>query len=264
MRSLGLCFFLAFACAHATAQSTLEHQAEQAHLQQLQHEFQAGQARLQQLQREFEAAQLQSQTENKQARPELLRRQMEQQNAEPGHQALEPSFIDQMDAYRDRQAAAKDAKKAADLEAAIREDEVAMAAARSADAIYLALAVALPIASAFLITRRARTAGGMMKYEEKFGVMLMIGSLLLGLLALSISDDCVPRLDAMQNLMLSLKIRLLPNSESVGFMVDVYTKHVLLALVATAAYGFTTYLGITPAWKRAEAPVVAPESHKEA
>ena len=105
-----------------------------------------------------------------------------------------------------------------------------------------------------------------MKHAEKFGVMLMIGSLLLGLLAISMSEGWVLSLDAMQNLMLTLKIRIFPESESpnASAMVDVYTKHVLLTLIAIGAYGFTTYLGITPALKKGEvASAVSVEPPKE-
>ena len=104
-----------------------------------------------------------------------------------------------------------------------------------------------------------------MKHEEKFGVALMVVALLLALLALSISENWAPRLDALQNLMLTLKIRLLPESDDpyALAMIDVYTKHVLLGLVAVAAYGFTTYLGITPAWKKSEAYPATPSKPAE-
>lgn len=249
MQLLALSLLLPLVCAHAQGQTTLEQQANQAKLQQMQHDM--------------EMVRIQAQTESIRVQTELMRLQMEQRNADRARQPRDKSISEIMGEYQ--------AKKAADEAAAQaetdRDEEAAMAVARSADSIYFGLAVALPVVFGFLIARRAKAAGGSMKHEEKFGVMLMIGSLLLGLLALSISDNWVTRLDAVQNLMLTLKIRFFPESESPysSAMVDVYTKHVLLALVAIGAYGFTTYLGITPAWKRSDGPAMAaPEPPKEA
>ena len=245
MRLLALSFFMALTCAHAQGQTTFEQQANQAKLQQMQHEI--------------EMARIQAQTERIRVQTELMRLQMERRDAERAGQPHEKSLVEIRGEYEAKEEAAQ---AVADL-----EEEIAMASARSADTVYLGLAVALPVAFGFLIARRAKAAGGSMKHEEKFGVMLMVGSLLLALLALSISENWVPRLDAMQNLMLTLKIRLFPEIDSpyASAMIDVYTKHVLLALVTIGAYGFTTYLGITPAWKKGEAsPAVPVEPPKEA
>lgn len=238
MRFLALCLLLALGCTHADAraQSTLEQQAEQ--------------AKLQQMQREIETARIEAQTENMRMRAELLRLQIERQDAERA-KPPEPSFFDRMDEYRAKKAADQAVAKAVADREEIAAMEANMAAARSANRIYLGLAVALPVAFGFLITKRTKAAGGMMEYEQKFGMMLMVGSLLLCLFALSISEDWRVQMDMVQNLMLSLKIRLFADSESPsGFVVDVYTKHVLLGPVAIGAYGFTSYLGITPVWKK--------------
>jgi hypothetical protein len=236
MRFLALSFSLALACASAQGQSTLptlEQQANEAKIRQMQHEIDS----------------IRTQTE-------FMRLQMEQRAAERANRPREKTLFEIMGEYQEKKAA-DDAAAAAESD---REEEAARAVARSADTVYLGLAVALPLAFGFLIARRAKAAGGTMKYEEKFGVMLMIASLLLGLLALSISENWAPRLDAMQNLMLTLKIRMFPESESPysSAMVDVFTKHVLLGLVTVAAYGFTTYLGITPAWKKGATPPATP------
>lgn len=242
MRFLAFSFLLGLVCASAQGQpatSTLEQQANEARLQQMRHEI--------------EMARIQAQTESIRTQTEVMRLQMDQRAAARAKQPREKPFSEIMDEYQEKKAAAK---AAAQVESQ-REEEAARAVARSADTVYLGLAVALPLAFGFLIARKAKAAGEMMKHEEKFGVMLMIVPLLLGLLALSISDHWAPSLDAMQNLMLTLKIRMFPENESLyaPAVVDVYTKHVLLALVAVAAYGFTTYLGITPAWKKSEATV---------
>lgn len=220
------------------------------------------QMKLQQMQREIEIARIQAQSESIRIQSELLRLQSERMVAERSRNK-ERTLSEIMGEHQ----AKKEADEAlATAAAATREEERTLDAVKSADAIYLSLAVALPIALGFLIVNKARAAGGRMKYEEKFGVILMIGSLLLGLLALAISENWDPRWDAIQNLMLALKIRIAPESSSFNSpaMIDVYTKHVLLGIVCIGAYGFTTYLDITPAWKKSETPAAAPESHKEA
>lgn len=250
-RLLTLSFSLALACAHAhgqTAFPTFEQQADQAKIRQLQHDI--------------DMARIQAQTDSIRVQTELIRLQTERYATERANQPREPSLAEILGERR----AKEEAEEAAAQVVADRKQEAALDAAKSADTVYLSLALAFPLAFGYLIVRRAKTAGGAMKYEEKFGVMLMIGALLLSLLALSISENWVPRLDAIQNLMLTLKIRFFPESESpyASAMVDVYTKHVLLSLVTIAAYGFTTYLGITPAWRKGEAALdVSVDPHKE-
>lgn len=243
MRLFALSFPLMLACAHAQGQISLEQQTNEAQLRQMQHEI--------------DMARIQAQTESIRNQTELMRLQMERREAERAAQPREKSIFEIMGEIQ----AKKEADAAAAQAEANRVEEAAIAAAKSADTAYLAIAVAAPLAFAFWIARRAKTSGVNMKYEEKFGVMMMIASLLLGLLALSISENWVPHLDAVQNLMLTLKIRMLAESESsyASAMVDVYTKHVLLGLLVVAAYGFTTYLGITPPWKKSDAsPVASP------
>ena len=150
------------------------------------------------------------------------------------------------------------AKQAADDAAARAESErvesAAIASARSSNSMYLAVAISLPLLLVFFIVRKSKLNGGSMKYEEKFGVLLMIAAFLLGLLALSISENWTAQFDLLQNLMITLKIRLFHETESVysPAMIDVDTKHVLLGLLFVAAYGFTTYVGITPVWKKSD------------
>jgi hypothetical protein len=230
-RLLVLFIFIVSVCVHAQGQTALEQQATQAKLQQMQHEI--------------EMSRLEAQTDKIRLQTELMRLQMERERAQ---KPREKSLSEVIGEYRSQKAAEEAAAQAE----AVRAENSDIASARSADMIYLSVAVVLPLAFGFLIARRAKAKGGTMKHEEKFGVLLMIGALLLGLLALSISENWAPRFDALQNLMLTLKIRLFPESSSSysPAMIDIYTKYVLLGLVAVAAYGFTTYLGITPAWKK--------------
>lgn len=252
MRLLAFSFSLAMACAHAfgqTAFPTFEQQAEQAKIRQLQHEV--------------DMARIQAQTDSIRVQTELIRLQTEQYAAERAKQPREPSLADILAERR----AKEEADEVAEQAVADRKEDALVDAAKSADTVYLGLALALPLAFGYMITRRAKTAGGTMKHEEKFGVMLMIGALLMGLLALSISENWVPRLDAIQNVMLTLTIRFFPESDSpfASAMIDIHTKYVLWFLVTVAAYGFTTYLGITPAWRKGEATLDMPvNSSKEA
>jgi hypothetical protein len=216
---------------HAQGQTAPEQQSNQAHLQQMQHEI--------------EMLRVESQTDRIRLQTELMQLQMDRDG---GKEPRQKSAFEVMAEYQ----AQKAAEEAAAQAEAERVETAAIASAHSANLLYLGVAVALPAAFGFLIARRAKAKGGNMKHEEKFGVLLMIGALLMALLALSISENWVPRYDALQNLMLTLKIRLFPDGELSysTAMIDIYTKHVLLGLVTVAAYGFTTYLGITPAWKK--------------
>jgi len=99
-----------------------------------------------------------------------------------------------------------------------------------------------------------------MDENQKYGVVTMLVSLFFILLALMISNSWSPELGALDNLMNSLRIQLfLQRTISYTFidelhlldiyLIDVPTKYVVLAFMSTAAYGLTTYLGITPAFK---------------
>jgi len=101
-----------------------------------------------------------------------------------------------------------------------------------------------------------------MDENRKFGVIVMVSSFLLIFLVLMISDDWLPQLDYFENLMNTLQLRLIginipSDSSPLGFrhryLIDIPSKYAVLILLTTAAYGFTSYLGITPAirfWKK--------------
>ena len=97
------------------------------------------------------------------------------------------------------------------------------------------------------------------KREEKFGILLMIVASLSGLVAIAIADGWVPRFDVVQNLMLTLRFRLLAETDSIysPATIDFPTKYVILVLIFVVAYGFTTYLSITPAWKTGKESAVS-------
>lgn len=238
MQLWALALFVVFACAQAQGQITPDQQAHQFKLQQLQHEI--------------EMSRIEAQTDRVRVQTELMRLQMERLNDARLTEPREKTLSEIMGGYQAKKAADEAAARAVED----REDEADRASARSADTIYLSVAIALPLAFGFLIARRITINGGTMKHAEKFGILLMIGALLLGLLAIAISENWNPRFDAVQNLMMTLKIRLFPEGDSPysSAMIDIHTKYVLLGLIAVAAYGFTTYLAITPAWKKGAAP----------
>lgn len=99
-----------------------------------------------------------------------------------------------------------------------------------------------------------------MNESQKYGVSIIIISLLLILLSFVLSDGWEPRLGFVDNLMTRLNVQLILK-ETTGegifkydvYLIDVYTKYFVLAFVGSASYGLTTYLGISPAfrpWKK--------------
>ncbi|OIQ64328.1 hypothetical protein GALL_541210 [mine drainage metagenome] len=96
--------------------------------------------------------------------------------------------------------------------------------------------------------------GGIMKYNEKFGIVVVMVCGLLILFALMISKPWVDQLDFIQNLMTTLQIQLFPDAEDCiyhcTYTVDFPTKYAILSFLTLAVYGFITYLGITPPLKK--------------
>lgn len=167
--------------------------------------------------------------------------------AEENERREESERADALRAAQDQQRE-EDAKKASDEADELRE-QVHMASVRAADNMFLLGAVAVVVALlAFVIRRHHKEST--MRYEQKFGVVLVVASILGVVLALMMSRDWVPRLDIVQNIMLTLHIGLIQEDSSSTysptFMVDVPTKFVLLAFFAVAAYGLLAYLGIVP------------------
>lgn len=92
-----------------------------------------------------------------------------------------------------------------------------------------------------------------MKDYEKYGIVIILSSTLLILFSLIISEHWVERYDFIQNLMTALRISLFAEEEDCtyrcSYMIDFPTKYAVLLWLNSASYGFTTYLGITPAYK---------------
>lgn len=247
MRAKPLFLFLVFACTQTQGQPTPEQQTTQSQLQQLQHEI--------------EMSRIEAQTNQIRAQTEIMRLQTGKMNAEES----EDPYAKMLREIRNAQAQ----KATEDAAARVREEQaevVDRASARSANSIYLSVAIAIPLSFGIIIARRAKRNEGTMKEEEKIGILIMIGALLLSIFSIVISEGWDPRFDALQNLMMTLRIRFLPEGDSLysDAMIDIHTKHALLGLMAVATYGFTTYIGVTPAWKIRSTPAASPtESTKE-
>lgn len=105
----------------------------------------------------------------------------------------------------------------------------------------------------YFITKTKREK--IMDDKQKYGVVIMIVSFLLILLVVMISDGWSRNLDYLENFMNLLRIRFFYKETHIGiisydvYLIDVSTKYVVLTFMSTAAYGLTTYLGITPAFK---------------
>jgi hypothetical protein len=221
---------------------------------------QADRLQLQRLQQELELSRIHAQTES-------LRRDTERMNAESrqmdreAKQSKPESIFDIMA----RNNAEREAERKAQ-EAAAAEEDKQIEGAKSADLAYLCMAIALPLIFGFYLANRVKK-GMKMKQEEKFGILLMIVAALTALVAIAVSDGWIPRMDALQNVMLTLRLRFLVDGDSPysPATIDLPTKYVLLFLITVAAYGFTTYLGITPAMTKKRQEVVEPsESNSEA
>jgi len=152
---------------------------------------------------------------------------------------------------------AKKAKEAAEeLEEAAAElrDEMAQAAVSAKNNIYLGVLLLLTAVFVTYITRESKKED-VMQESQKFGIATIIGSALVIIFAVTISDGWVYKIDFLQNIMSSLRIRLFegeinPVTYSIDYYVDIPTKYIVLACICAAAYGLTTYLGITPVPKK--------------
>lgn len=159
----------------------------------------------------------------------------------------------------ERQRKQEEATKIATEEAEELRSQIHMAGVRNADNFYM-LAAASLLTGFFVLAVRRRNKEGEMKYEQKFGVVLVVVAALGSILALVISRDWAPQLDVLQNVMLTLRIAFIEDDGSSSFsknyLLDIPTKFVLLAFFFVAAYGLLAYLGITPAFggKKEHAP----------
>ncbi len=197
---------------------------------------------------------------------------MEDQNREAQLQ-LEKSQLEmqrmnaEMDAFiakRQQEELLNNAKQAAKA-----QEEAAQRAEEAADEVRIQLQQAevknknllffvgiILLSASFLgIVVRKYKKGVVMKYHEKFGIVVVLVCGLLILFALMIAEGWNSRVDFISNFMMLLQIRMFPDVDGClgygcKFTIDFPAKYAVLCLLALAIYGFTTYLGITPALKR--------------
>lgn len=154
-------------------------------------------------------------------------------------------------AERAEQAAQEQAEATRKAEEAAEElrDEMERAAVRTRNYIYLAVFVLSVAGLIWYVVRRSRNEEPMNE-NQKFGIAAVVCSILALLLTVMVSDDWVYRFDFLQNLMTSLRIKLFAENDCTGaycsYAIDFPTKYAVLVCLCSAAYGFTTYLGITP------------------
>lgn len=142
---------------------------------------------------------------------------------------------------------AEAAKKAREEAEALR-DEVRQAAVRTRNNFYLGVLLLFIAVLATFIIRKSNKEK-IMQENQKLGIVTIICSVLVTFFAVMISAGWHYQFDFLQNLMSELKIQLFVDEKSPSYnptyFIDVPTKYVVLSCICAAAYGFTTYLGIT-------------------
>jgi hypothetical protein len=143
------------------------------------------------------------------------------------------------------QQAAASTQKAEEAAEELR-DEMEQAAVRTKNNIYLGALIFITAGFVTYIIRKSKKEE-VMHESQKFGIATIIGSVLVIVTAVMISDGWVFRVDFLQNIMSSLRIQFFEDGyNTTTYYVDIPTKYVVLACICAAAYGLTTYLGITP------------------
>lgn len=163
------------------------------------------------------------------------------------------AFLDSLQAQRKQEEAAKVAQEQEEAADEVRS-QLEQAEVRHKNQLFFGV-VALIITSFLWAVVKKSRKGEIMKYNEKFGIVVVMVCGLLILFALMISQPWVERFDFIQNLMTALQIQLFPDVEgctysSCSYTVDFPTKYAILSFLALAVYGFITYLGITPPLKK--------------
>jgi hypothetical protein len=198
-------------------------------------------SRIQQLQFDADMARLRAETNRMQVDTERIRADTERMSAE--REAQETTAR--------QEEIARTAAKKAEEEASELRDEIIRAGVKTRNSFYLVGLVAMLVGfGAFVVKLKRR--GLPMQENEKFGLATVIVSFLLALLSLMMSANWAYNLDFLSNLMITLKIQLFSDEYiSSNFLIDFPTKYFLLVCMSAAAYGVTTYLGITPSpWKK--------------
>jgi cation transport ATPase len=212
------------------------------------HEFQLQLEKSELELKKMELEQSKLDTEHKQIEAEQLRILNEASDKEQElNEILEQAEL----ALQEHEDAAKEAEEAADEARSLIEQ----AEVRQKNRFYLGAFILTITIFVWSVVKKYKQEG-IMKDYEKYGVIIIIISTLLILFALMISEPWIERFDFVQNLMTVLRISIFPEEEDCSdrctYIIDFPTKYAVLVLFTSAAYGFTTYLGITPAYKISE------------
>lgn len=197
-------------------------------------ELEMQRSRIQQLQFDADMARLRAESNRMQADTERMRAEREAQEAAARQEEI-----------------ARTAAKKAEEEASDLRDEITRAGVKARNSFYLLGLVAVFVGfGAFVVKLKRR--GLPMQDNEKFGLATIIVSFLLALLSLMMSANWAYNLDFLTNLMVTLQIQLFSDEIiSSKFLIDFPTKYFVLLCISAAAYGATTYLGMTPSpWKK--------------
>ncbi len=201
-------------------------------------------------------------SEEQQQKIEELQRRLEQAEFERQLESADRERAASEAADEARQEAEERAREAAEQAEQDVEDvrnEMIRSAVRTKNNFYLIVLLLLMGVFVTHIVKKFNKEKSMDE-NQKYGVVTMISSFLLTLLALMISEGWEPRMDYLENLMNSLRIELIEienkNYKPADLLSYPYyhliywpSKYVVLALLAVGAYGLTTYLGITPAFR---------------
>jgi len=189
--------------------------------------------------KELQAEEARRQAESERMLLEIARQRLRNETLEAARRTEQ--------ATEDQIAVAKKTK--ADAEEFRHATEQASVRATNTTYLFL-LIVAVAIGIALLI--RASNKGGPMKEEQKFGVITIIFSLLATLFVVMLSDNWALGYDFLQNLMTFLRIQLFQEEGKypTSYLIDFPSKYAVFTFLGIAAYGLTTYLGITRAPRR--------------
>lgn len=216
---------------------------------------------IQELPREIESINRAAQVEMQKMEADTARRQAEinRLRAETDrlriwYKSQENSDRAHATAERAEQAEAEQVEAARMAEEAAEEllDEIVQSAVRTKNNIYLGITLVFVAGFVAYFMRQSRKEL-IMQENQKFGIAVIVGAGLVLLLAIVISDDWVYHFDFLQNLMSSLRIKLFVNEErflDIVYYIDIPTKYVVLTCICVAAYGLTTYLGVTPVLRK--------------
>jgi hypothetical protein len=90
-----------------------------------------------------------------------------------------------------------------------------------------------------------------MNYNKKFGICALICSVLGIILTIMLSDGWRPELSAIDNFLVNLHIYFFLGEKTLdSYFISIPTKYVVFLFILLAAYGYLTYLEITPALKK--------------